>query len=78
MRIILKNDNQGKLSIIWTLAHIRGTIVKAMCRAPKQFKQCRFAPRVKSETEQAYHKIYLVYARQKIKHANANLGMKRN
>ena len=37
-----------------------------------------FAPRVKSETEQAYHKIYLVYARQKFKHANANLGMKRN
>ena len=35
-----------------------------MCRAPKQFKPCRFAPRVKSETEQAYNKIYLVYARQ--------------
>ena len=51
---------------------------QAMCRAPKQFKPCRFAPRVKSETEQAYHKIYLVYARQEIKHANANLGMKRN
>ena len=49
-----------------------------MCCAPKQFKPYRFAPRVKSETEQAYHKIYLVYARQKIKHANANLGMKRN
>ena len=45
-----------------------------MCRAPKQFKPCIFAPRVKSEIEQAY----LVYARQKIKHANANLGMKRN
>ena len=42
------------------------------------FKPCRFAPRVKNETEQAYHKIYLVYAKQKIKHANANLGMKRN
>ena len=26
------------------------------------FKSCRFAPRVKNETEQAYHKIYLVYA----------------
>ena len=49
-----------------------------MCRAPKQFKPCRFAPMVKSETEHAYHKIYLVYARQKNKHANANLGMKRN
>ena len=49
-----------------------------MCRAPKQFKLCRFDPRVKSETEQAYHNIYLVYARQKIKHANANLGMKIN
>ena len=48
-----------------------------MCRAPKQFKPCRFAPRVKNETEQAYHKIYLVYARHKIKHANANLGMKK-
>ena len=33
---------------------------------------------IKNEMEQAYHKIYLVYARQKIKHANANLGMKRN
>ena len=51
---------------------------QAMCHAPKQFKPCRFAPRVKSETEQAYHKIYLMYARQKIKHANATLGMKRN
>ena len=49
-----------------------------MCHAPKQFKPCRFAPRVKNETEQSYHKIYLVYARQKIKHANANLGMKKN
>ena len=49
-----------------------------MCRAPKQFKLYRFTPRVKSETEQAYHKIYLVYARQKITHENANLGMKRN
>ena len=49
-----------------------------MCRAPKQFKPYRFAPRVKNETEQAYHKIYLVYARQKIKHVNANLDMKRN
>ena len=48
-----------------------------MCRAPKQFEPCRFAPRVRSETEQAYHKICLVYARQKIKHANANLGMKK-
>ena len=48
-----------------------------MCRAPKQFKPCRFAPRVKIETKQAYHKIYLVYARQKFKHANANLGMKK-
>ena len=48
-----------------------------MCRAAKQFKPCRFAPRVKSETEQAYHKTYLVYARQKIKHANANFGMKK-
>ena len=48
-----------------------------MCHAPKQFKPCRFAPRVKSETKQAYHKIYLVYARHKIKHANANLGMKK-
>ena len=47
-----------------------------MCRAPKQFKPCRFSPRVKNETDQAYHKIYLVYARQKIKHANANLGIK--
>ena len=45
-----------------------------MCRAPEQFKPCRFAPRVKSETEQTYHMIYLVYARQKIKHANATLG----
>ena len=35
-----------------------------MCRAPKQFKPYRFAPRVKSETEQAYHKIYLVYVYQ--------------
>ena len=41
------------------------------------FQPCRFAPRVKSETEQVYHKIYLVYARQKITHANANLGMKK-
>ena len=49
-----------------------------MYRAPKQFKPCRFALRVKSETEQAYHKIYLLYARQKIKHVNAYLGMKRN
>ena len=49
-----------------------------MCCAPKQFKPCRFAARVKSETKQAYHKIYLVYTRQKIKHANANLGKKRN
>ena len=48
-----------------------------MCRAPKQFKPYRFAPRVKSETEQAYHKIYLVYARQKINHANANLGIEK-
>ena len=47
-----------------------------MFHALKQFKPCRFAPRVKSETKQAYHKIYLVYARQKIKHANAYLGMK--
>ena len=45
-----------------------------MCRTPKQFKPYRFAPRVKNETEQAYHKIYLVYAWQKIKHVNANLG----
>ena len=49
-----------------------------MCHAPKQFKPCRFVPRVKSETEQACHMNYLVYAYQKIKHANANLGMKRN
>ena len=49
-----------------------------MCHAPKQFKPCRFALRFKSETEKAYHKIYLAYARQKIKYANANLGMKRN
>ena len=49
-----------------------------MCHAPKQFKPCKFAPIIKSETEQAYHKIYLVYVRQKIKHANTNLGMKRN
>ena len=49
-----------------------------MCRAPKQFKPCMFALGVKNEIEQAYHKIYLVYARQKFKHANANLGMKRN
>ena len=49
-----------------------------MCHAPKQFKPCRFAPRVKSKTEQAYHKIHLVYARQKIKQANANLDTKRN
>ena len=49
-----------------------------MCHAPKQFKPCKFAPRVKRETEQANHNIYLVYARQKIKHANANLGLKRN
>ena len=48
-----------------------------MCHAPKQSKPCRFAPRFKSETKQAYHKIYLVYARHKIKHANANLGMKK-
>ena len=31
------------------------------------FKPYRFAPRIKNETEQAYHKIYLVYAWQKIK-----------
>ena len=49
-----------------------------MCHAPKQFKPCRFAPGVKNETEQAYHKIYLAYARQMIKHVNANLGIKRN
>ena len=49
-----------------------------MYHAPKQFKPYKFTPRVKNETEQAYHKIYLVYARQKIQHANANLGMKRN
>jgi hypothetical protein len=48
-----------------------------MCRAPKQFKPCRFAPRVKSETEQHYYMKYLVYAWQKIKHANANLGIKK-
>ena len=41
-------------------------------------KPRRFAPRVKNETEQAYHMNYLVYAYQKIKHANTNLGMKRN
>jgi hypothetical protein len=62
VRIIFKNDIWGKLSIIWILAHIRQTIVKrAMCRAPKQFKPCRFTSRVKSETEQAYHMKYLVY-----------------
>ena len=26
------------------------------------FKPCRFASRVKNKTEQAYHKIFLVYA----------------
>ena len=30
------------------------------------FKSYRIAPRNKNETEQAYHKIYLVYAWQKI------------
>ena len=79
VRIIFEGDIQEKLSTIWTLAHIRWTIVKqAMWRAPKQFKQYRFAPKVKSETEQAYHMIYLVYAWQKIKHGNTNLGMKSN
>ena len=68
VRIIFESDISEKLSTIWTLAHIRWTIVKqAMCRAP----------RVKSETKHAYHKIYLVYARHKIKHANANLDMKK-
>ena len=63
VRIIFEGDIREKLSTIWTLQHIRSTIVKqAMCHAPKQFKPCRFALRVKSETEQAYHKIYLVYA----------------
>jgi hypothetical protein len=37
-----------------------------MYRAPKQFKPYRFGPRVKSETEQPYHMIYLVYASQRI------------
>ena len=79
VRIIFKSDIREKLSTIWTLVHIRCIIIKqTMCRAPKQFKPCRFALRVKSETEQAYQKIYVVYAGQKIKHANANLGMKRN
>ena len=79
VRIIFESDIREKFSTIWTLAHIRWTIVKqAMCRAPKQFKPCRFAPKVMNETKQAYHKIYLGNARQKIKYANANLGMKRN
>ena len=48
VRIIFEGDIREKLSTIWTLAHIRLTIVKqAMCRAPKQIKPCRFAPRVK-------------------------------
>ena len=79
VRVIFEGDIREKLSSIWTLAHIRWTIVKqAMCRASKQFKSYKFAPMVKSETEQAYHMIFLVYAWQEIKHANANLGMNSN
>ena len=48
VRIIFEGDIQEKLSTIWTLAHIRYTLVEnAMCRTPKQFKPCRFAPRVR-------------------------------
>ena len=62
VRVIFEDDIREKLFTIWTLAHIRRTIEgQAMCRAPN-FKPCRFAPRVKNETEQAYHMIYLVYA----------------
>ena len=37
VRIIFESDIREKLSIIWTLAHIRLTIVKqTMCHAHKQ------------------------------------------
>jgi hypothetical protein len=35
-----------------------------------------FVSRLKSEIEQPYHMIYLVYAQQELKHANTSLGKK--
>ena len=69
MRVIFEGDIREKLSTIWTW-HILDEQLKkihVLCDVLlNNFKPCRFAPRVKNETEQAYHKIYLVYACQKI------------
>ena len=63
VRVIFEGDIREKLSkiILWHILDEQSKD-KLCVVLLKNFKPCRFAPRIKNETEQAYHKIYLVYA----------------